>query len=94
MPFPRQKGARKLKPLVLQSTGALLRRDNFFRVQISGNPDRFEQGTGHKINVQPSALITQSARLSYQGYHIILDYGNILHCIADRVFSQVFTFIA
>lgn len=59
----------------------------FSESQISGNPDHSEQGTGQKINVQPSALITQSARFSYEGYHIILDYGNILHCIADRDFS-------
>lgn len=45
----------------------------FSESQVSGNPDLSKEGTTHKMNVQPSALIAQSARLSYRGDHIILN---------------------
>lgn len=71
---------------MLHSRGTLLQMDNFLRV-LPGHPDHSEHGAGHKTNVQPLALITPSARFSYGGYHIRSGYGNVVHCIAERVFS-------
>lgn len=94
MSFPNRKGQGNATLLYCMAGKCYYRGTIFSEFQVSGNPDCSKQGTAHKINVQPSALIPQSARFSYGGYHTILDQGKISPCVPDRVFTWVFTLIA